>query len=97
MAAVRGLGGVWARRHSPADNAAVLERSETDSARRLVALEALVLQTQDPAKKAGATQELARIADSGPPLARLVAQVGRAFIDGKPAAMHAFLEKLLGG
>jgi len=97
MAAVRGLGGVWARRHSPADNAGVLESSETDSARRLVALEALVLQTQDPAKKAAATQELARIADSGPPLARLVAQVGRAFIDGKPAAMHAFLEKLLGG
>jgi HEAT repeat protein len=97
MAAIRGLGGVWARRHSPADNAEVLETSETDSARRLVALEALVLQVQDGAHHEAAAKELARIAESGPPLARLLAQVGRAFKDGQPAAMHAFLEKLLGG
>jgi HEAT repeat protein len=98
MAAVRGLGGVWARRHSPDDNAAVLETSETDSARRLVALEALVLQAQEPGpRREAATKALARVADSGPPLARLLAQVGRAFLDGKAAPMHAFLEKLLGG
>jgi HEAT repeat protein/DNA-binding MarR family transcriptional regulator len=97
MAAIRGLGGVWARRRSPADNAAALEASETDSARRLVALEALVLQAQDGTHRTAAAHELERVAEHGPPLARLVAQVGRAFMDGQPAPMHAFLEKLLGG
>jgi HEAT repeat protein len=97
MAAIQGLGGVWARRRSPADNAAVLEGAETDSQRRLVALEALVLQAQSGPNRQPAAQALQRIATSGPPLARLVAQVGRAFLDAKPGQMHAFLEKLLDG
>jgi HEAT repeat protein len=97
MAAIRGLGGVWARRRSPAENAVVLETSETDSSRRLVALEALVLQAQLGPNKEPASKALERIASGGPPLARLVAQVGRAFLDAKPGQMHAFLEKLLGG
>jgi HEAT repeat protein/DNA-binding MarR family transcriptional regulator len=94
-AAIRGLGGVWSRRKSPAEIGAVLETSETDSARRLVALEALVLQAQD--HKTAAAKELERVAQTGPPLARLAAQVGRAFVDSRPAPMHDFLEKLLGG
>jgi HEAT repeat protein len=97
MAAVRGLGGVWSRQRQPAEIAGVLETSETDSARRLVALEALVLQAQGGPHKDAATKELERIAAAGPPLARLVAEVGRAFLDAKPGQMHAFLEKLLGG
>lgn len=97
MAAVRGLGGVWSRRRSPAEIATVLETSETDSARRLVALEALVRQAQGGPNKEPASQALERIATSGPPLARLVAQVGRAFLGADPAQMHGFLEKLLGG
>jgi HEAT repeat protein len=97
MAAIHGLAVVWARRKKPADIAHVLETSETDSSRRLVAMEALVLQAQQGAHKEEAAKALERIAASGPPLARLVAQIGRAFIDAKPAQMHAFLEKLLAG
>jgi HEAT repeat protein len=97
MAAIRGLGAVWARRRPPAEIAAVLDSSETDSARRLVALEALVLQAQAGPNRDAAAKALEHTASSGPPLARLVAQVGRAFLDAKPAQMHAFLEKLLGG
>jgi HEAT repeat protein len=97
MAAIRGLAGVWARRRAPADNATVLETSETDSSRRLVAMEALVLQAQAGPHRAEAAKALERIAASGPPLARLIAQVGRAFLDAKPGQMDAFLEKLLAG
>jgi HEAT repeat protein len=97
MAAIRGLGAAWSRRRPPAELAAVLEGSETDSARRLVALEALVAQARSGQHQALARQALTRIAEKGPPLARLAAQVGRAFIDGQPAEMHAFLETLLGG
>jgi HEAT repeat protein len=98
MSAVRGLGRVWARLRAPGDLAAVLERSETDSARRLVALEALVAQADatGPTRDAAA-QALDKLALSGPPLARLATQVGRNFIGARPGEMHAFLEKLLGG
>jgi len=39
---------------------------------------------------------LDQIAAGGPPLARLAAQIGRAFIAEKPAVMHTFIERLLG-
>jgi HEAT repeat protein/DNA-binding MarR family transcriptional regulator len=106
-AAVRGLGAVWAGERSPAEVAAILEGSEADSVRRMVALEALVLQASQPqdaklkdaktAKVKEAKDHLDRIAKSGPPLARLAAQVGRVFLTGRREDMHAFLEKLYGG
>jgi len=106
-AAVRGLGAVWAGERTPAEVAAILEGSEADSVRRMVALEALVLQASQPqdakpdTKKAARVKEakehLERIAKSGPPLARLAAQVGRVFLTGRREDMHAFLEKLYGG
>jgi HEAT repeat protein len=106
-AAIRGLGAVWAAERSPADVAAILEGAEADSVKRMVALEALVLQaTQLPdgkdASKTGAKAKeakalLEQIARSGPPLARLAAQVGRVFLTGRREDMHAFLEKLYGG
>jgi HEAT repeat protein/type II secretory pathway predicted ATPase ExeA len=106
-AAIRGLGAVWAAERSPANVAAILEDSEGDSVRRMVALEALVLQaTQLPdakgASKTGAKAKeaktlLEKVAQSGPPLARLAAQVGRVFLAGRREDMHAFLEKLYGG
>ena len=106
-AAIRGLGAVWAVERSPAEVAAVLEGSEADSVRRLVALEALVLQATTPldtkkedrqvAKVKEAKALLEKISQSGPPLARLAAQVGRLFLTGRREDMHAFLEKLYGG
>ena len=106
-AAIRGLGAVWAAERSPIEVAAILEGAENDSVKRLVALEALVLQaTQLPdaknASKTGAKAKeakalLERIAKAGPPLARLAAQVGRVFLTGRREDMHAFLEKLYGG
>ncbi len=97
MAAIRGLGGAWARRRSADEVAAALVSSEGDSARRLVALEALVVQAQGGATKVDAEKALGRIATQGPALARLAAQIGRAFLGASTAEMHAFLEKLLGG
>jgi hypothetical protein len=96
-AAVRGLGAVWARTRTPAQLGQVLAGSETDSARRLVALEALVVATGLPEKKGDADRVLAQVAESGPPLGRLCAQVARAFGGASPAEMHAFLERLFGG
>lgn len=110
-AAVRGLGAVWAAERSPREVAAILEGSEADSVRRMVALEALVLQASQPqatkqdakqatvkaAKIKEAKNLLERIAKSGPPLARLAAQVGRVFLTGRREDMHSFLEKLYGG
>jgi HEAT repeat protein len=110
-AAVRGLGAVWAAERSPGEVAAILEGSEADSVRRMVALEALVLQASQPqdskpdakqanvkaAKNKEAKDHLERIARSGPPLARLAAQVGRVFLTGRREDMHSFLEKLYGG
>jgi HEAT repeat protein len=107
-AAIRGLGRVWASVRPPAEVAQVLESSEADSVRRFVALEALVQQARQVsgAKKSGgkpspqakeAKALLEKIALGGPPLARLAAQVGRVFLDGRLEEMHAFLEKLYGG
>jgi HEAT repeat protein len=102
-AAIRGLGTTWARQRRPAEVAEILENSETDSARRLVGVEALVIQaSQAGSGKAGedakqARSLLERLATSGPPLARLAAQVGRAFIGAKLEDMHAFFDRLYGG
>jgi hypothetical protein len=40
---------------------------------------------------------LQRAADGGPPLARLAAQIGRAFLEARPQDLHVFIERLLGG
>ena len=102
-AAIRGLGTTWARQRRPAEVAEILESCETDSSRRLVAIEALVTQaSQVGSGKAGedakkARTLLERMATSGPPLARLAAQVGRAFIGAKLEDMHAFFDRLYGG
>jgi hypothetical protein len=50
-----------------------------------------------PTERAAARKELDRIAESGPALARLAAQIGRSFADAPPAELHAFLERLFGG
>jgi len=118
-AAVRGLGAVWAAERSPGEVADILEHAEADSVKRLLALEALVLQaTQPQDAKADASQDskkdgkkdgkkdskskeakalLEKLSQSGPPLARLAAQVGRVFLNNRREEMHAFLEKLYGG
>jgi hypothetical protein len=77
----------------------VLAGSETDSARRLVSLEALVTVagSEGADRQVAARMALEQVGSSGPPLGRLFAQIGRAFIGSKPAEMHAFVDKLLGG
>ena len=102
-AAIRGLGTTWARQRPPAEVAEILETCETDSARRLVAVEALVIQASraEPGKPGEDAKQakmlLEKLANSGPPLARLAAQVGRAFIGAKLEDMHAFFDRLYGG
>ncbi len=95
-AAIAGLGAAWSRRRSPADLGQILGASETESARRQVAVEALVAQAGSD-KRDAALQALALVAKTGQPLGRLFAQVGRAFIEAKAGDLHGFLEKLLGG
>lgn len=98
-AAVPGLARAWSRRLSPDALAEILIGSETDSARRFVALEALVLRAERPQEAAGkaAAVALARVADSGPPLGRFAAQLGRAFLGAPAGTLHTFVERLLGG
>jgi len=96
-----------AAERSPSEVAAILEGSEADSVRRMVAVEALVLQATQPqaakpdpkklAKAKEAKAFLEKVSESGPPLARLAAQVGRVFLTGRREDMHTFLEKLYGG
>lgn len=98
-AAIYGLGAVWATERSPSEMGTILTGSEADSVRRMVALEALVLkakQRQDQEAKE-ARRLLESTAEVGPPMARLAAQVGCAFLAGNQDEMHAFLEKLFGG
>lgn len=97
-AAIPGLALAWSRKRTTADLGDALATAEADSPRRFVALEALVITAQrgSAADKAAAKQTLDQIAASGPPLARLAAQIGRAFITEKPAVMHTFIERLLG-
>jgi len=97
-AAITGLALAWSRRRSAAELGEALATAEADSPRRFVALEALVITAQqgNATEKATAKQALDQIAAAGPPLARLAAQIGRAFIAEKPSVMHTFIERLLG-
>lgn len=103
-AAVPGLALAWSQRLTSEALADIMVASEADSARRFVALEALLWRSQKtgaptPAQQAqrrGATIALARVADSGPPLARFAAQLGRAFATTPATRLHPFLERLLG-
>lgn len=97
LAAARGLGVVWARDRSADDNARDLVGAEADSARRLVALTALVHQMDDDGKREAARAALDRVADGDAPLARLYARAGRAFTGQGADAILAFIDKLLGG
>ncbi|HEX4405906.1 MAG TPA: hypothetical protein VH560_13810, partial [Polyangia bacterium] len=104
-AAIPGLALAWSRRQTAAELGAALVSAEADSTRRFVALEALVIKAQDggkpangtPADRAAARAALQQAADAGPPLARLAAQIGRAFLEAHPPDMHVFIERLLGG
>jgi HEAT repeat protein len=104
-AAVPGLALAWSRRQTAAELGEALIAAEADSTRRFVALEALVIKAQDggksanvaPAERAAARAALQQAADGGPPLARLAAQIGRAFLEAHPPDMHVFIERLLGG
>jgi hypothetical protein len=100
-AAVPGLALAWSQSLDARELGRTLVGSDTDSIRRLVALEALVdraqRQTTPAPDRAAARAELDRIADAGPALARLAARIGKSFIDAPPAEMHAFIERLFGG
>jgi HEAT repeat protein len=99
-AALPGLARAWSRRMTARDLGHVLATSDTDSTRRFVALEALVTvaQGQIPTgDRAAARQELDRVADGGPALARLAARIGKSFLDAPVAEMHVFIERLFGG
>jgi HEAT repeat protein len=102
-AAIPGLARAWSRTQSAAALGQALVDAEADSARRFVALEALVIKAQGAetggakAETAHARQVLDRTAESGPPLARLAAQIGRSFLEAPPAELHIFIERLLGG
>ena len=100
-AALPALAAVWSEQHDAKELGHTLVASDPDSTRRFVALEALVALAQRPgaapAERAAARKELDHIAESGPALARLAAQIGRSFVDAPPAELHAFLERLFGG
>ncbi len=95
-AAGRGLSIAWSVEQSPAALASILEASEADSRRRFVALDALVRKAKQPGARDAVLHELTRVADGGPPLARLAAQIGRVFADAPPETLAAFLDRLLG-
>ncbi|HVY41307.1 MAG TPA: HEAT repeat domain-containing protein [Polyangia bacterium] len=100
-AALPALAIVWARQLDARALGRALLTADDDSTRRFVALEALVALGQrssaTPAERNAARAELARIADSGPALARLAAQIGRSFADAPVADVNAFIERLFGG
>jgi hypothetical protein len=101
-AAIPGLALAWSRRQRGDELGRALVDSEADSTRRFVALEALVIKAQGSAKtgapeRAAARDVLQKTAEDGPPLARLAAQIGRAFLEAQPPDLHVFIERLLGG
>jgi HEAT repeat protein len=100
-AALPALAVVWSRQMDARTLAQALMGADADSTRRFVALEALVALGQRPsataAERAAARSELARVADTGPALARLAAQIGRSFADAPAADLNAFIERLFGG
>ncbi len=95
-AAGRGLAVAWAADQTPGNLAQVLRQSESDSRRRFVALEALIRRAKAPEARGEVKAALDEVATSGPPLARLAARVGQAFLDSPPADLRAFMERLLG-
>jgi len=100
-AALPALAVVWSRQMDARALGQALVGSDADSTRRFVALEALVALGQrasaSAAERAAARAELARIADTGPALARLAGQIGRSFADAPAADLNAFIERLFGG
>jgi hypothetical protein len=100
-AALPALAAVWSQQMDAHALGRALVTSDADSVRRFVALEALVnlaqRQSAPPAARDAARRELDVVAESGPALARLAAQIGRSFVDAPPAELHAFLERLFGG
>ncbi|HXU62526.1 MAG TPA: HEAT repeat domain-containing protein [Polyangia bacterium] len=100
-AALPALAVVWSRQMDGRALGQALIAADADSTRRFVALEALVALGQrmsaTPAERAAARAELARVADTGPALARLAAQIGRSFADAPAADLNAFIERLFGG
>ena len=100
-AALPALAVVWSRQLDARTLARTLLTADDDSTRRFVALEALVALGQrssaTPAERTAARAELGRIADGGPALARLAAQIGRSFVDAPIADVNAFIERLFGG
>jgi HEAT repeat protein len=105
-AAIPGLALSWSRKLGADEIGRGLVQSEADSTKRFVALEALVMKAQEsgkdaknaasPAEREAARKALQQAAESGPPLARLAAQIGRAFLEARPPDLHAFIERLLG-
>jgi HEAT repeat protein len=100
-AALPALAIVWSHQQDARSLGRTLVASDADSTRRFVALEALVALGQQPsagaAERTAARAELSKIADTGPALARLAAQIGRSFADRPASDLHAFIERLFGG
>jgi HEAT repeats len=100
-AALPALAAVWSQQMDARALGHALVTADADSVRRFVALEALVDLAQrsaaPAAERAAARRELEHVADAGPALARLAAQIGRSFVDAPPAELHTFLERLFGG
>jgi len=99
-AAAPGLALAWSRQFSPAALGELMAHAETDSARRFVALEALIRRAERSPDRApdhlATVAALNHVAESGPPLARLSARLGRLFLAAPPADLHTFLARLLG-
>ncbi|HEX2658052.1 MAG TPA: HEAT repeat domain-containing protein [Polyangia bacterium] len=99
-AAAPGLALAWSRQFSPTALGDLMIASETDSARRFVALEALVRRAERSPEKtadhAATVAALKHVAETGPPLARLAARLGRVFLAAPPSDLHMFLARLLG-
>lgn len=95
-AAARGLAVAWAADQTTANLAQVLRQSENDSRRRFVALEALVRRAAAEDARAEVAAALDEVGRDGPPLARLAARVGLAFMDSPPSELRSFVDRLLG-
>ena len=97
VAAGRGLAVAWAAQKVPATLAQILVQSEADSSKRFVALEALILRAADESAQAPVRTALEGVTKNGPPLARLAARVGLAFVGAPVEDLRTFLDRLLGG
>ncbi|HEX3697112.1 MAG TPA: HEAT repeat domain-containing protein [Polyangia bacterium] len=95
-AAIPGLARAWAGKQTADELRRTLLETEADSPHRFVALEALVVKAQTGTDGGAAGKALGEVAASGPPLARLAAQLGRSFVSAPLGDLHAFLERLLG-